>query len=115
MADILAFPSQQAQALAYLDRELRNLLQTRGADQALVDFAADQLTSLYRELNESEHYQLKINLPAGLAENERAALYAEIEQGLGEVQRENHQLLVRLVARLVLTELRLFQHERPDA
>ena len=39
MADILAFPSQRAQALAYLDRELRQLLLHKGADQALIDFA----------------------------------------------------------------------------
>jgi len=114
MADILAFPSQRTQALAYLDRELRRLLLHKGADQALTDFAAEQLTSLYRELSQSEQHQLNIRLPEGLSDADRDSLYEEINQGLEEIQQENHQLLVRLVARLVLTELRLFQLERPD-
>ena len=33
MGDILEFPSQQAQGLAYLERQLREMLAARGADQ----------------------------------------------------------------------------------
>ena len=32
MGDVLEFPSQQAQALAYLERQLSLLLRSKGAD-----------------------------------------------------------------------------------
>ena len=46
MGDVLDFPSQQAKGLAYLDRELRSLLDAKGADQQLIDFTAEQLTRI---------------------------------------------------------------------
>ena len=44
MGEILEFPSQQAQGLAYLDRQLRQLLTAKGSDADTIDFAACALT-----------------------------------------------------------------------
>ena len=41
MGDILEFPSQQAQGLAFLERELESLLRSKGADEQLIAFARD--------------------------------------------------------------------------
>ncbi|NQY85571.1 MAG: hypothetical protein HRT34_12460, partial [Alcanivorax sp.] len=51
MGDILEFPSQQAQGLAYLERQLREMLAARGADQPLIDFASSELTQIYAQLS----------------------------------------------------------------
>ncbi|MFV0278702.1 MAG: hypothetical protein ACK5HY_16175 [Parahaliea sp.] len=114
MADILEFPSKRKQGLTFLERELRQLLRHKGADGELVDFASDLLISLYHQLTEAEHYQCRIQLPEGLSAADREALWEQINSGLAGVQRESHTLLVHLVARLVLTELKLFQRERAD-
>ncbi len=45
---------------------------------------------------------------------ERDALYQQINTGLEGIRRENHSLMVQLIARLVLAEVRLFQHERVE-
>ncbi len=66
MGDILEFPSQRAQGLAFLDREVRQLLEAKGADAALVEFAAAQLTGIYAQLSEAEQYHFSLHLPAGL-------------------------------------------------
>jgi hypothetical protein len=112
MGDVLNFPSQRAQGMAWLDRELRKLLAARGADQALIDFAATQLTDIYSELGDAEPQSISVTLPPGLGTAEREQLYHDINEGLASMRRENHSLLVRLMARLVLTELKLFQRER---
>ncbi|CAA0122075.1 Uncharacterised protein [Halioglobus japonicus] len=114
MGDILEFPSQQAQGLAYLDRQLRVLLTAKGADEQLVDFAANQLTDMYAQLSESERYGFTVDLPAHLNEEERDSLYHQINAGLEGIRKENHALLVGMLAQLVLTQVRLFQHERPE-
>ena len=64
MGKVFEFPSQQAQGLTYLDRELRCLLESKGADQALIDFAAKQLTRIYAELSDSEQYIFSLKIPA---------------------------------------------------
>jgi len=114
MGDILEFPSRQAQGLAYLDRELRALLAERGADERLTDFAVSQLTRTYAQLSESEQYSFSVELPASVSPGERDDLYRQINTGLEGIRRENHSLMVKLIARLVLAEVRLFQHERTE-
>ena len=114
MGEILEFPSQQMQGLVYLDRQLRELLKARGADDQLVDFAARQLTSMYAQLSESEQYSFTVELPAQLSVEQRNTLYRQINAGLEGIRKENHALLVKMLAQLVLAEVRLFQHERGD-
>ncbi|NCF17114.1 MAG: hypothetical protein GWP63_02665 [Haliea sp.] len=114
MGEILEFPSQQAQGLAYLDRQLRSMLEARGADQVLIDFAAGQLTQTYAELAESEQYSFNVELPAGIDEAERDQLHRQITEGLEGIRRENHALMLKLVAQLVLAEVKLFQQQRRD-
>jgi hypothetical protein len=114
MGEILEFPSRQAQGLAFLDRELRALLTARGADERLIDFAVSQLTRTYAQLSESEQYSFSVELPGSIDPGERDDLYRQINTGLEGIRRENHSLMVQLIARLVLAEVRLFQHERVE-
>lgn len=114
MADILEFPSRQAQGLAFLDRELRALLAARGADERLIDFAVSQLTRTYAQLSESEQYSFSVALPDSIDTAAKDALYQQINAGLEGIRKENHALMVQLIARLVLAELRLFAHERTE-
>lgn len=114
MGDILEFPSRQAQARAFLEQELRALLTARGADERLIEFAVSQLTRTYARLTESEQYSFSIELPDSLDAADRELLYSQINTGLDGIRRENHALMVELIARLMLAELRLFQHERSE-
>lgn len=114
MGDVLEFPSQHAQGLAFLEREVRQLLTARGADPALIDFAARQLLDSYAQLSEAEQYRFSLQLPAALDPADRASLEHQITTGLEGIRRENHALVVQLIARLVLAEMRLFQLQRSD-
>ena len=90
MGQVLEFPSQQAQGLAFLDRQLRGLLAAKGADQPLIDFAASQLTQIYAELSDSEQYSFSVELPDSLDSTERDHLYHQVNEGLEGLRRENH-------------------------
>ncbi|AQA19958.1 hypothetical protein BST95_18615 [Halioglobus japonicus] len=112
MGTLLEFPSQQAQGLAFLDRQIRQLLLAKGADDDLVEFAATELTRIYSRISESEQYSIGIQLPPGLDEHDRNALQVEINAGLETIRGENHGLMVELVAQLVLTKVQLFELSR---
>jgi len=112
VGQVLEFPSQRAQGLAYLDTQLRKLLASKGADRELIDFAASQLTRTYAELSQSEQYSFSIQLPANMGEKDSESLYREINLGLEGIRAENHALMINLVAQLVLTKVQLFQYNR---
>jgi len=114
MGRVYEFPSQQAQGLGYLDKELRKLLESKGADQQLIDFAAKQLTTIYSQLGESEQYVFSLKVPAGLSEADREDLTGQINTGLEGIRQENHATMVKLVAQLVLAHVRLYQHEQGE-
>ncbi len=112
MGKVLEFPSQQVQGLAYLDSQLRKLLANKGADPQLIDFAAQQLTRTYAQLSKSEQYHFSIALPSNMSDGESEALNHQINTGLEGIRAENHALMIKLVAQLVLAKVQLFQHER---
>jgi hypothetical protein len=53
-----------------------------------------------------------VELPESISVSEKVAIYDQINAGLEGIRQENHALMVKLVAQLVLAEVRLFQHER---
>ena len=89
MAEILKFPSEQAQGLTFLDRQLRELLAAKGADALLIDFAAKQLTAIYAQLTEAEQYSFTVELPSQFDHEESADLYRQINEGLEGIRQEN--------------------------
>ena len=52
------------------------------------------------------------NLPAGLDDEESETLNRQINAGLEGIRSENHSLMIKLVAQLVLAKVQLFQHAR---
>jgi len=112
MAQILSFPSQRQRKLDYLDQQIRQLLTDRGADEELIDYAAEQLTSIYNRANQSENYQLDLEIPPDISESDVELLKQRLDTGLNEFIQQNHAIMVELVAQLVLTRVQLFQCER---
>ena len=98
--------------MAYLENQLRDILKAKGADEPLIRFAVGQMVRVYDRINASEHYSFSVHLPNGLSQLEKDTLHEEITDGLETVRRNNHALLLELVAQLVLAEVKLFQHER---
>jgi len=114
MAEIVQFPTRQRQAFDFLESELAALLRSKGADEALIDYATATLTEVYDELGRNSGCQFEVRLPPNVSAEEASQLREDISSGIEALRREQHDLTLKLAARLVLTELRLFQHERDD-
>ena len=114
MTNIVQFPTRQKQAFDFLERELAALLRSKGADETLISFATHTLTEVYDELQRQPDCQFEVRLPLDLSTLEAEQLREDITAGIEKLRREQHELTLKLAARLVLTELRLFQHERTD-
>ena len=112
MTNILEFPSQRAQGLAFLDQQIRSLLQARGADEELVNFAADTVKRVYERSIEAEDYSFSVTLPEGVSDSDAEALRDSIKHGVERIRDENHAVVIRLIAELVMAEVRIFQASR---
>jgi len=114
MAEIVQFPTRQRQAFDFLESELAALLRSKGADEALIDYATATLTEVYDELGRNSGCQFEVRLPPNVSAEEASQLREDVSSGIEALRREQHDLTLKLAARLVLTELRLLQHERDD-
>ena len=114
MAEILEFPTRERQAFLYLEEQLTKMLSDRGADDALINFAIASLTDVYGELQQESDCHFEVRLPSQMTEQEASRLQEDIGAGIEQLRKEHHDLTLRLAARLMLTELRLFQRERED-
>ena len=112
MAEILEFPTRERQAFLYLEEQLTRMLEARGADEALISFAISSLTDVYGELQRESNCHFEVRLPKQLSQNDALILQEDIANGIEQLRKEHHDLTLRLAARLILTELKLFQHER---
>lgn len=112
MASIIEFPSQRAQGLAFLDKQIRTLLAERGADAELIDFAATTVKRVYERSVEAENYSFSVALPEGIADSDAESLRNSIREGVERIRDENHAVLIRLIAELVMAEVRMFQANR---
>ena len=114
MSDILEFPTREKQAFSFLQEQLSQLLRSKGADQTLIDFAIASLTDACGELQTESDCNFEVRLPSQMTEQEASRLQEDIGAGIEQLRKEHHDLTLRLAARLMLTELRLFQRERKD-
>ena len=112
MAQILEFPSSQMQGLSFLEDQLRELLQGKGADEELVKFATSTVKEIYLRTVEAENYSFSLTLPNSASAEEATRLQAEVQRGIENIRTENHAIVVRLVAELALAVVKIFQQER---
>jgi hypothetical protein len=112
MASILQFPSNELNGLTFLQQQVRALLTDRGADEQLIEFAASTLSDVYERHSRAENYNFELPLPEHLESEEVDALTTAVEAGIENIRNENHAIIVRLIAELVLAEVRNFQCRR---
>ena len=112
MAKVLEFPSRQVQGLSYVESQLRELLKRKGADQALMDYAAITIREIYQHYANAENYSFRLELPEATDEAMSKLLQARIEDGIEGIRAENHAIIVRLIAELALARVQLYQRER---
>ncbi len=115
MASVIEFPSQRLQGLSFLEQQIRDLLVAKGADDELVDFAAATTRRIYEQSIAAENYSFQVTLPEGLGEDDVAAVQEAIRTGINTLRDDNHAVVVRLIAELVMAEVRLFQMSRGDS
>ena len=111
MTNILEFPSREKQAYQFLTEQLSTLLRDKGADEELIDHATQLLSKVYGELEDAD-FSFSVDLPSDIAIDEAERLQQQIGSGIEALRKHHHSLTLKLAAKLLLTELRLYQQAR---
>ena len=98
MAEILEFPTREAQACNFLKKQLDQLLRQRRADDRLIDHAVVSLTRVYNELQSDSACHFKVQLPDLISGPGAEALQEDIAACIGRPRREHHDLTLKLAA-----------------
>ena len=109
MAKILDFPSARIQGLSFLQNEVKHLLEQKGAGTDLQEFAAATVKDIYQRHVSAATTPFELRLPESIAAADASQLETQIATNLAALQAENHAVVVRLIAELTLTEVKLFQ------
>ena len=112
MATILEFPSQEVQGFNFLEARLKEMLESKGADEELIEFALRTVRETYENTVKGEDYSFNLTLPEEVSPAAAETLQSDIETALTNLRANNHALVVRLVAELALAQLTIFQYER---
>ena len=111
MTNVLEFPSREKQAYQFLTEQLSTLLRDKGADQELIDHATQLLSKVYGELEDAD-FSFSVDLPSDIAIDEAERLQQQIGSGIEALRKHHHLLTLKLAAKLLLAELRLYQQAR---
>ena len=111
MSNVLKFPSREKQAYQFLTEQLSALLSEKGADQELIAHATQLLSKVYGELEDAD-FSFVVDLPPGIELEDAERLQQQIGEGVEALRKHHHSLTLKLAAKLLLTELQLYQQAR---
>ena len=111
MSNVLEFPSREKQAYQFLTEQLSALLTEKGADQELINHATQLLSKVYGELEDAD-FSFSVDLPNGIELEDAERLQQQIGEGVEALRKHHHSLTLKLAAKLLLTELQLYQQGR---
>ena len=111
MSNVLEFPSREKQAYQFLTEQLSVLLAEKGADQELINHATHLLSKVYGEIEDTD-FSFSVDLPNGIELEDAQRLQQQIGEGVEALRKHHHSLTLKLAAKLLLTELQLYQQAR---
>lgn len=111
MPKVLQFPSREKQAYQFLTEQLAALLSKKGADQELINHATQLLSKVYGEVEDAD-FSFSVDLPPGIDFEDAERLQQQIGEGVEALRKHHHSLTLKLAAKLLLTELKLYQQAR---
>ena len=80
----------------------------------MINFAADTVKRVYARSVEAEDYSFSVTLPDGISGADAEALRQSIRRGVERIRDENHAVVIRLIAELVMAEVKMFQARREN-
>lgn len=114
MGDVIDLPSRAEQGLAFLESEIRKLMEAKGESEAAIEIALATLKDVYQRYGELGKQSLTLSLPGTLSEEEKESIRQQINEGLQLVIEHHSHMINRLAAELVITKVKLFELQQRE-
>jgi len=107
MGDVIDMPSRAEQGMAYLETEIRKLMQAKGESEEAIQIALETLKDVYSRYQGIGALGFEVTLPDGLSDAQTDSIRSQIQTGIELLNDAHGHLLNRLAAELVLTKIKL--------
>ena len=111
MGDVIKFPSNTQQGMAFLEDGIRTLLLEKGEDEALISMTINILKDVYRQYGDIGKQSFQLKLPPYLKEEHIQLISEQVTNGIQMLNKEHTSVINKLASELVLTKLKLYQLE----
>jgi len=109
MGEVIKFPSNAQQGMAYLEDGIRELMLSRGENEETINITMDILKDVYRQYGDIGKQYFQLKLPPYLKDEHIQLISQQVTEGIQMLNKEHARMINKLASELVLTKLKLYQ------
>jgi len=107
MGKVIKFPSKEEQGMSYLEEGIRELMESKGDNDAAIDITIDTLIEVYKKYGNMGKQNFSLKLPPYIREEHIGLITQQITDGIQLLNHEHAKIINQLAAELVLTKVQL--------
>jgi hypothetical protein len=115
MGDVIKFPSNAQQGLAFLEDGVRDLMLSKGENEASIEITLNILKDVYRQYGDIGQQYFQIKLPPYLKNEHIEIISQQVTDGIQMLNKEHARVINKLASELVLTKLELYKYKNRQA
>jgi len=115
MGEVIKFPSNAQQGLAFLEDGVRELMLAKGENETSIEVTLKILKDVYREYGDIGRQSFQIKLPPYLKKEHIVIISQQVTDGIQMLNKEHARVINKLASELILTKLELFRYKNKRA
>ena len=109
MGEVIKFPSNAQQGMAFLEEGIRELMISKGESEESIKITLNILKDVYRQYGDIGKQYFQLKLPPYIKDEHIQLISQQITEGIQMLNKEHAKVINKLASELVLTKLKLYQ------
>ena len=111
MGNVIKFPSNEQQGMAFLENGIRELMLSKGESKETINITLNILKDVYKEYGNIVLQHFQLILPPYIKSEHIHLISEQGTEGIQLLNKEHTRVINKLASELVLTKLKLYQTE----
>jgi len=109
MGEVIKFPSNAQQGMAFLEEGIRELMISKGESEESITVTLNILKDVYRQYGDIGKQYFQLKLPPYIKDEHIQLISQQVTDGIQMLNKEHARIINKLASELVLTKLKLYQ------
>jgi len=111
MGDVIKFPSNAQQGIAFLEDGIRELMLSKGENEASIHITLKILKDVFRQYGDIGKQSFQLKLPPYMQDEHIQFISDQVTEGVQMLNKEHARIINKLASELVLTKLELYRYK----